>query len=209
MAAARVLQRLVGSSVDEGPSPNMNASGSSELSTSTDSDQDLEPGTAGLGDAPEPKYYFEGAQLFELFVFDQISKNKVASHALKDLIMKPASYTREVCDKAAMLCDMAVTFAQSEDRQKVKDAAMTVSSCMIRQELTNVLRATLEEAANLDEGVVVLFFFCLDLSVRLLETEHREALAVINWCKNAIDIVLEPYGLAPGGWVRLPLEILL
>ncbi|KAK3788746.1 hypothetical protein RRG08_029196 [Elysia crispata] len=188
--ASQMLQRLIGSSVDETPSfaPEQRSGSSPHL-----------PNAA----LHKTKSEVKGGQLFELFVLDQVGKNKVSSLGLKDFVTRPAECTQEVCDTATRLCQMAVVFSESEERQKVKDAALTVSPHMMRQELSTVLQAMLAEYPSLDEGVLVLFFFCLDLSARLLESEHKDAWEVLAWCRAGLDAALGPYVHARGGWVAV------
>ncbi|GFS19357.1 apoptosis regulator BAX [Elysia marginata] len=202
--ASRMLHRLIGSSVDDAPcTPSSEQKPGVAVPPPNACRPDMDTCSTCNKSSGAPGLSFKGGQLFELFVFDQVNKSKVTSRGLKDFFTQPADCTRDACETAARLCDLAVTFSQSEDRQKVKDAAMTVSNHMMRQELTTALQAMLSESPSLDEGILVLFFFCLDLSARLLETEHREVWEVLTYCKTALDLALNPYVSAHGGWAAV------
>ncbi|GFO09379.1 Apoptosis regulator bax [Plakobranchus ocellatus] len=188
---------LVGTSVDNDCSVPISAKG--------DDSEPLYPNLAAAEerDRMDSEQELDGGQLFELFVSDQISKNKVTSPRLKEFFLRHVEKTKKICDLAVRLCDLATTFSQTEERQKVKEAALTVSKDVMKQELNVILSSMMSESANIDEGIIILLFFCLDLSERILETEHEKVWEVMTWCRRGIDIAIGPYVQSHGGWTAV------
>ncbi|XP_005104638.2 uncharacterized protein LOC101857584 [Aplysia californica] len=187
--AERLRIKFLGTSVD--PCSQVTPHDNVSLLTSTKADS---------------KVMEQGKQLFDHFIADRMSKGQ------DDSSIRSVSLPPELGQTAARLCELASTFAQSPERLMVKEAAKAVRDDFSLSELADLLFSMMSDSKNLEEDIIVMFYFCLDLTERACVSNSNNFRHLVSYCKELVTSAVGPRVQDHGGWrevVQLTTSLLL
>ncbi|XP_059155858.1 uncharacterized protein LOC131940946 [Physella acuta] len=186
MAFQSLRRRIVGSSVDQ----------QSDNTISLTSVLDL----------VDPAIRAQGEQLFDQFVMSQVKSYEVIGPCVQSILAPrtPTPVDRtQINDASNRLCELATRFAETEERKLVKETAVMLSSNMTGQDLATILTTMIGRTNHLEEGIVVLFYFCFDIILHRMTAKWGNALEVVNLCRSSLVQILGPRVQASGGWGKV------